>query len=436
MNGLLNFRFFGTRPSHILASTIFLLTASFFTFAIFSGCEKDNAAREEQYLTPSCSESCDDCDEGRCYPRTVLDAVRDPEDATNDKINMILYHYAQAVREAAKNPTYRQYMLSALTVNNEPQAASLLNLAQGNASFADFLNSKLRQSISETNVYPMGVEPDIESLVTSTTWDANAYLKSKIIYAPYAYDPVVYYMKMPGAGSENNAATVLIAQDVNDCDDVAGWRGDTELLVGETEATTSDDVILFVGPGNPVEIGGYEMSGEESEEFATSHVGAQDRTPAIVNMSRYQIKNGYRYESSGKSEVQGWLVGFNSPSAPTFIDFQHEVFFQKIKKCDIEDSKVFMPSTPIEMFRIEPISGWLTNYAFIGFYERDWWASKKEVDAPCASSTEVNVYVKMKYAHEWYYKDICALGSVLLPNNGSTNAVSNQKSSFTITRTN
>jgi hypothetical protein len=369
----------------------------------------------------------------------VLDAVKDPEDATNDKINMILYHYAQAVREAAKNPTYRQYMLSALTVNNEPQTASLLNLAQGNASFANFLNSKLRQSISETNVYPMGVEPDIESLVTSTTWDANAYLKSKIIYAPYAYDPVIYYMKMPGVGSENNAATVLIAQDVNDCDDVAGWRGDAELLVGEAEATTSDDVILFVGPGNPVEIGGQELAGGNNEEFNTPQTGAQDRTTANVSISRCQVKDGYRYESSGKSEVSGWVVGFNSPSNPTFIDRRIGVFWKKIKKCEIKDSKVFTFSPPTLMFSIDPISGWLTNYAFIGFYEHDWYvsnANRKEVDAPCASSNEVNVKLEMKYAHEWYYKDYCALGSSLLPNNGSTNAVSNQKSSFTITRTN
>lgn len=90
------------------------------------------------------------------------------------------------------------------------------------------------------------------------------------------------------------------------------------------------------------------------------------------------------------------------------------------------------------MKAIDPISGWLTNNAFIGFYEHDWYvsnANKKEVDAPCASSNEVNVKLLMKYAHEWYYKDYCALGSTLLPSNGSNNAVSNEKCSFTITRT-
>ncbi|MBX2892687.1 MAG: hypothetical protein KF734_17290 [Saprospiraceae bacterium] len=438
MNGFLNFRFFGTRPRHIVASTIFLFIAGFFTFAMFAGCEKDNAAREEQYLTPSCSDSCDDCDEGRCYPRTVLDAVKDPEDATNDKINMILYHYAQAVREAAKNPAYRQYMLSALTVNNEPQAASLLNLAQGSAPFADFLNSKLRQSISETNVYPMGVEPGIESLVTNATWDANAYLRGKMVYAPYAYDPVIYYMKKPNAASANKAATVVIAQDVNDCDDVAGWRGDTELLVGEAEATTSEDLILFVGPGNPIEISGQLVNGGSDEQTTVAQTGVQDRASANISISRCQVKDGYRYEGSGKTEVDGWAVGFNSPTNPTSINKYSGIFWQKIKKCEVKDSKIFTYSPPTLMFSIASEADWLSNYAFIGFYEYDWYvanSNRKEVDAPCATSNEVNVKLQMKYAHEWYYKDYCALGSTLLPNNGSTNAVSNEKCSFTITRT-
>lgn len=444
MNGYPSFRFLGSQSSHFMLPPVFLLIAGFFTFFTFTSCEKDTTANrgstpEGPYLTPSCAESCDECDEGRCYPKTVLDAVKNPSDATDDRINMILYHYAQAVKEAAKYPAYRQYMLNALTVNNEAKTASLLTLAQGDSSFANFLNSKLRLSISEKSVYPRGVETGIETLMTSTTWDANAYLKEKIVYAPYSYDPVIYYMKKPNTASADKVATVVIAQDVNDCDDVAGWRGDTELLVGETEATTSEDLILFVGPGNPVEIDGQIVIGGGSDEQRTvAQTGVQDRATANISISRCQVKDGYRYEASGKTEVSGWIVGFNSSSNPTFIDKNVGVFWEKIKKCEVKDSKIFTYSPPTLMKAIDPISGWLENFAFIGFYEHDWYvsnANKKEVDAPCASSNEVNVKLLMKYAHEWYYKDYCALGSTLLPNNGSTNAVSNDKCSFTITRT-
>lgn len=442
MNGFLKFRFFGLQSSRLAVPAIFLLLAGAFTFFTFTGCEKDTVAGrggtpEDQYLTPSCDKSCDECDEGRCYPKTVLDAVKNPGDPTDDRINMILYHYAQAVKEAAKNPTYRQYMVNALTVNNEAKTASLLTLAQGDASFANFLNSKLRQSISEKTVYPRGVEAGIEMLMTSTTWDANTYLKGKIVYAPYSYDPVIYYMKKPNAGSANKAATVVIAQDVNDCDDVAGWRGDTELLVGETEATTSEDLILFVGPGNPVEIGGQLVNGGSDEQNTVAQIGVQDRAAAIIGISRCQVKDGYRYEGSGKTEVKGWLVGFDSPTNPTFNDKQ-DIFWEKIKKREVKDSKVFTYSPAQTLFSINTVEAWLTNYSFIGFYEYDWYvsnANRKEVDAPCATSSEVNVKLQMKYANEWYYKDYCALGSTLLPSNGSTNAVSNEKCSFTITRT-
>ena len=377
MNGFLNFRSPGSRSKRFAVSAIFLLIAGVFTFFTFAGCEKDTSGNqggtpEDQYLTPSCDNSCDECDAGRCYPKTVLDAVKDPGDETNDKINMILYHYAQAVRDAAKNPTYRQYMLNALTVNNEAKTASLLALAQGDASFANFINAKLRQSISEKNVYPRGVEPGIETLMTTATWDANTYLRNKIVYTPYSYDPVIYYMKKPGAGSENIAATVVIAQDVNDCDDVAGWRGDTELLVGETEATTSNDVIIFVGPGNPVDIGGQQVSSGTGGFIDIVQHGVQERAAARIAVSQFQVKNGYRYESSGKSEVRSWIVRFNPPGGTPFLQHNFMNFAEKIKKCEIEDSKNFTKSPVLQVLAIDPISGWLTNNAFMGFYENDW----------------------------------------------------------------
>lgn len=444
MNRFFAFRINGSLMGRSHTHHLFFLIPVMFLMSLFIGCEKDSGKDDTgvtpgQFLLPSCDQSCDECDAGRCYPKTVLDAVKDPYDATNDRVNMILYHYAQAVREAAKDPFYRQYMLNALTVNNQPKTASLLTLAQGSSPFANFLNAKLRQSISDKYIYPRGVEPGIETMMTNTNWDANTYLKGKLLYAPYSYDPVIYYMKKPATGNEGNVATVLIAQEVNDCDDVAGWRGDTEVLVGENEAINSEEVMFFVGPGNPVEMGGQQADNNNSEgpvDFAPN--AAQDRAAARIALSQLQIKNGYRYESSGKSEVQGWVVGFNPPGGTPFLQHNDLNFKEKIKKCDIEDSKSFTKDPPIQIIAIEPISGWLTNNAFMGFYEYDWYVShsnRKEVDASCTSDNDVNVKLRMKYSHEWYYKDWCGLGSSILPSNGSTNAVSNSKSSFTLTRT-
>jgi hypothetical protein len=263
-------------------------------------CEKEPDVSKggggQAYLTPSCAESCAECDanisdggKGKCFPKTVLEAVTDPNDASNNRINMILYHYAQAVKEAAKDPVFRQYLINSLTVNNEAKAPSLLTLAQGNASFATFVNAKLRQSMTDKNVYPKGVKPGVETLIASTAWDANTYLRGKMSHMGYTYDPVIYYMKKPEPSTNSIDATVLIAEDVNDCDDVAGWRGDTELLMSEVQATASNEFIIFVGPGKPVKTANAEIvnDGGETKFESSSLLSNPDINPFAASHSRY-----------------------------------------------------------------------------------------------------------------------------------------------------
>lgn len=126
---------------------------------------------------------------------------------------------------------------------------SLYSLAQGNTSFSQALNSALRQSMTNYEIYPRGEEEGIESSIADPGWDANAFLRGKMEYAPYKYEPVVYFVKRPAECVPSVQPTIVIAQDVNDCDDVAGWRGSNEVLVSEDEANSSSEPIIFVGPG-------------------------------------------------------------------------------------------------------------------------------------------------------------------------------------------
>jgi hypothetical protein len=444
-----------------LATTFFIFMAAFLFVA---GCAKESLPQPtgnlggnrdfaEFSFEPSCEDPCDrDDDPYPCDPDNVLEAMSDTSDLENDRINMILYHYGQALRQAVQDTTRLDYILDNLVVNNEPVPVSILLLGQNNTSFGSFINSKLRQSIASNNIYPRGVEAGIDALAADTTWDASSYLKEKMIHIGYSYEAVAYLTQRPYPGSEEKPVTILIAQDVNDCDDVVGWQGNTEVMVGEEETmNASSNVIIFVGPGNPEELEEVAGSGDQERIISPSNYDNYDELPpideisershgAIIARSLLQIKSGYRHEKSGKSEVVGWIVGFDSGSAPTFLDINNFKTQHKVKKKEVKNSKVFdWSSDPKDFAIVTPITGWTTNFGWIGFYEFDWWVlwNFKKIQAPCATNTDIKVELGMKYSNEWYIQGYwCALGSSTLPYSNSSKNMTNIKSSFTLVRTN
>lgn len=265
-------------------------------------CEKEliNAGgqaelRSTATLVPSCDDPLD--------ASTVLGLIRTPDDPSNDRVNLILYHYAQAIRVVAQNPTHLCYMQDLMIADTSRFGVSLYTLAQDNETFAQALNIALRQSMFENDIYPKGEEPGIEAMIASPEWDANAFLRGKMEYIPYTYDPVAYFVKRPVACDTSKQTTIVIAQDVNDCDDVAGWRGSDEVLVSEAEASSSEDPIIFVGPGQGV----YRTSQftgqpnqvilnhddlEEAVSGPSGPAGLEERSSKDIDADLHQIKAG------------------------------------------------------------------------------------------------------------------------------------------------
>lgn len=414
MNRFLNFRL------TLFIGALFVIgTVAFLTI---TSCEKEKSStfsgqetNANTPLTPSCENPCSDCGDDACTPKTVLEAVSDTGDLENHKVNMILYHYAQAVREAAKDATLRQYMLNAMTVNNQGVSVSLYTLAQGNTTFASFINAKLRQSMSETNIYPRGVEVGVEALIASTTWNANAYLKDRLIYSGTPYDPVIYYKTKPVAAAGAYPVTVLISQEVNDCDDAAGWRGDVPGLVGETEGRNGNRVVMIVGPGLDGNVNA------RGNDIANALETAKDRT-SRVDMMSIRIKGAeFRYERSGKSEITGAYIKF-SP----VLESNESNFYLKICKKDIEDKKVVLNNNTL----IQD-GAWDLGSHYEGFYEFDWSAQYWTMPAPC---TTEKIKTQRKYAHEWYNVDFCGAASTYFPSlSGGTATRDNTKSTFVLT---
>lgn len=370
-------------------------------------------------LQPSCNDACGASD-GDCYPTSVLEAVTDVENSGNDRINMILYHYGIAFKAAFSNPDYKELALNALMSESE-DATSLLELGQENPDFGAFLNEHLRQSMSSKNIYPRGIETGVEALIATEDWDANAYLSDKMSYEGYSYQPVIYEMK-PVNTVSHEGVTILIAEAVNDCDDVAGWRGETEILMSEAEANNTEELIIFIAPGKSIPV------------ISTGNgvVVAQERSEQLRAVSGKIKGLDYRYEKSGKSEIIAFVTGWeDDPKNPGYQSNKDAQ--TKFTKNQIKNQTVVTVNRSLGGI-IENANS--ANY-FLGFYEYDWYISNKnikKVKCPCNAFVP-DAGLAMKYAHEWYNTDkFCGRLSTLIPNANVLKTIDNKKGTFVLKR--
>lgn len=421
MNGLT----FSQRLGNLLPLTFFTLV---FGIALFWGCQKEsltsqgNAAGRERPMS--------DCeDDGDCTDFICM--LDDQEDAENKKVNMILYHYAQAVREAVANPSLRCAIVNEMLADEVGYGVSLHGLAAGNATLTGALNTALRQSMASNNIYPRGVEAGIDALIANPNWDANSYLRSKLTYGDEAYEPVVYFIKYPTSCQTNRPVSVIIGEAVNCCDEVAGWKDGVADIFSEEEIMASDDINIFVGTGMPSQqlqalIDGKPTVAIKADEEVTFRMNID------IDTDRHQIKAGHRYDSSCKSEVYGWRLLFSPAAATPFTyDFWQDFDPMKIKKNDINASKIFTDDKNAFTMNLTDFNA--GRSAFIGAWEYDWYASAKLIVNTCSPWVAHSVGVKMKFSHEWYFFD-CGVMNTWFPNVGSHKIIENEKCMFDLVR--
>jgi hypothetical protein len=243
---------------------------------------------------------------------------------------------------------------------------------------------------------------------------------------------------------------VVIAQDVDDCDDLAGWKGLETVVLGEKDVDNSQDPVIFVGPGlstyqlMPVAGAGVNRvvlppsnAVEPAGGIENNPLHATDRTDIAIDVDLFQIKAGFRYESSVRSEISGVIVAFsltnpNQPYADFWEDFRKEQ--RRVHRNDINHSTTYY--NDLHAFHI-PGSMFDTGLSSLFFltYEHDWWASKKDIADPCFTSSNYTASVRMKYSHEWYFYH-CGYGSSLFPSTGTSREYENEKCRFVLKRTN
>lgn len=415
----------------------------------FTQCEKDNQLKLSNLEnTPGSNKLKSSCGDD-LKSNTVLGLMADPSDDINHRVNQILYHYGSAMKKVLKNNNLRCYTEDELIIESGSNGVSIIKLAEGNTDFKNALNAALKQSMSENMIYPRGFENGIESLITDATWDANTYLKSKLRYPPYNYDPVAYFIKPVESCDVSRPPVVLLAQEVDECDDVPGWRGDTEIVMSEAEVNASAEHIIFIGPGQSV----YTLAAGEEPSILSDNISelnpngtidvntVTERAGIDIDVDIHQIKNGFRFESNGSSEISGKVILYDV----TKMNNNNNIlwgFWEDFKKDDrsissgsIAASEVFNGDRnafgiPMDIFN----SG--VSVVHLAAYEHDWYSLQKDIaTGSCLSPQGLRHQARMKYNHEFYFTT-CGYGSTMFLQMGSTYNVENNKCRFQFKRTN
>lgn len=264
------------------------------------------------------------------------------------------------------------------------------------------------------------------------------------------YDNELYYpsLRLYDSKFDSQAKVMFcIGSEVNDADEIICYIDNVPKLVSESLADSIKNpmIIVNVGTNKIVEgtiVNNIKWEGDRPED---SLLKTETSSTYIAEWDSYQIKNGYRYESSGRSDL-AYLMHYYLPNSSSTFCWDNEMFgswhpytpveeevIKRIKKEDIEDSLVFPDDEYLteQPILLTDLNG---NQFYITVHERDWYASRKSVQGCCSAHLTSLHKPRMKYSSNWYYNGYCGFGfqgSWV----GASFFVSNSKCSLKIKRT-
>lgn len=395
------------------------------TLLIFS-CTKEILKVEESRI-PVDVESiiASDCEDERLCTN-ILCVLADNEDYNNHKINMILYHYAQAIKSTIQDTRFTDLLISRVLEDEKTLGVSIHDLTIENPIFQSALNTALRSSIANSSVYPNGETGfDLSSNISE-------YLKTNFTYGTDVYEPIIYLVKRPET-IDQSQINIFIGEEGNSCDEVLGWRRDAPSFISENEVLNSEELNIFVGVGEVLQeehLFATSIESIESDKLLSDFSENSRLMNVNIDYFKYQIKKGYRYERTGDSEVHGFRMSYfpETESPRSLITW----FDKKISKNDINNSKIF--SEQGFAFSMNQLDFARDREVFIGAWENDWYASGKLIMNNCSNFVRHSVSTKRKFSHEWYFYGCDDLNNYF-PYVNIYEVFSNNKCQFDLIRT-
>jgi len=329
-------------------------------------------------------------------PYDVSLYTKNEEDIDDEKINIQLLDIAIATRDFLKESPQTQTVLRKANTS----ANSSINLF-------DLVIKEPLKSSSQSSTYSKLVSllknADLKHSSTNP-------LKSGVIeeYIPAIYVPnagIADMNKQPivGVGFEIN--TELPGMEEYE-DNIVAWYYDendklNEILLNEETAIHTTNPVFIICNAE-----------EEFTELNKSAVQYQSTLPETsilksTNKSleyhscEYQIN--HRYENSGKSEfcICAAHIDENGTAHNTLIkDNGTYTSWKKIADVDKDDIGDLLSHW--EQFISIDVTPHTTNYTFWNTFERDWYASAKNLGWATANGTTIYIGGNLKYSNEWY----------------------------------
>lgn len=368
-------------------------------------------------ITATLIMSCDDSQNAELKVEELLQNTDDPEDS---EINKVLHSITIELKDFIET--------------NKGSQQDLLNLFSGEEIL---ITDSLRNSTDFfTQLNHSVLDSQKKPLIS---------LQKKMFYQDQRYFPSLR-LYQPNFNKESEII-FCIGSEVNDDDEIVCYIEGIPILVSEKKADsfTNPTIIVNVGSNKIAEIGKSKQhlwEGDKEEEISNNK---QSTSTYVAKWDSYQIKDGYRYESSGSSEL-AYLMHNYLPNTSSTTCWDNEMFgswnpytpleeeiIRKIRKKDIEKSKEFhkdkyLTEQPVFLTNLNG------NQFYITVHERDWYASRKAVQGCCSSHLTLMHKPRMKYSSNWYYNEYCGFGfqgSWV----GASFSVSNHKCSLKMKRT-
>jgi len=362
----------------------------------------------------------------------IIDLVADSIDLDNDKVFKILFHYAQAVRIMATDPIFGSIMTSAILADTTKLTASLHTIAANNSGFKEQLNLLLKQSIQNNNIYPVGADPQLNTLMNQPNWDADSYLFNILFYKGEQHTSNIIAVRKIAIGPPNNPV-VGLGFDMNDCDEIPGWQGSTEIAISETMAKSLNNTVLIIGPGEilPIPSPNNLISNKVETADSKAKTKIDQRITMKIDITPWGFKNGSRFEKNGSSEVVGKFVFIDAPNNP--LNYEND---QSLHKNAFKNNSVFTNNWRMATFSWPGEGGKVVRF---GVYEYDWFSSLKTVPNDGSYQPALNLDGRRTYINDYYHGNAAIIGASglfsLFSWVGSTFVVNNNKCSMTYTRT-
>jgi len=381
------------------------------TIVLLASCQKEPSIVNNS-STPEIS-----LDQFKFEQKTVFNKLNNSDDKADHHINVCLFKAGEAIKNTL------------LTSRNE--ITTLFNKYESGENVIKVSELVTEQSVNFTD---------------QNHYNTFSEMEKSMVYHNVNYYPVLSLMNTSNAKTvlaNSEKLIIAIAVEINDEDAVPGW------IIENGIATETTVLEKDLNGSTPIFIVQNSTYASNNDLTNFKWIGERDNNtpettgPITIDWDRYRIKNGHRYENTGRSELQ-YVVTFYKPTSPyldgswfltltnTYGLLSHQINrkIKGIKKSQISsstfinDNEWFIQSHPSDLYDVADAQYYIT------VYERDWAQSHKAVQS-CETITH---NVEMKYSNEWYYVDYCGF-SAKDSFVGANFEVDNSKCTLKLTRT-